>query len=66
MVRDAIPQLEVSKVKTIIGIVLEQKTMINTFIKQSEFKACINEKLNDEIISYSFKLPRMTIEPCNT
>ena len=29
--------------------------MINTLIKQSDIKACINDKLNDEIINHFFK-----------
>ena len=29
--------------------------MINTLLKQSDIKACINDKLNDEIINLFFK-----------
>ena len=53
--KDAIPPLEVSKLRTINDILLGQKAMINTLIKQSDIKACINDKLNDEIINHFFK-----------
>ena len=53
--KDAIPPLEVSKLRTIYDILLGQKAMINTLIKQSDIKACINDKLNDEIINHFFK-----------
>ena len=53
--KDAIPLLEVSKLRTITDILLGQKAMINTLIKQSDIKACINDKLNDEIINDFFK-----------
>ena len=53
--KDAIPPLEVSKLRTINDILLGQKAMINTLIKQSDIKACINDKLNDKIINHFFK-----------
>ena len=53
--KDAIPPLEVSKLRTIYDILLGQKAMINTLIKQSDIKACINDKLNDEIVNHFFK-----------
>ena len=53
--KDAIPPLEVSKLRTINDILLGQKAMINTLIKQSDIKACINDKLNDEIVNHFFK-----------
>ena len=53
--KDAIPPLEVSKLRTVNDILLGQKAMINTLIKQSDIIACINDKLNDEIISHFFK-----------
>ena len=50
--KDAIPPLEVSKLRTVNDILLLQKAMINTLIKQSDI---INDKLNDEIINHFFK-----------
>ena len=41
--------------RTINDILMGQKPMINTLIKQSDIKAYINDKLNDEIINYFFK-----------
>ena len=53
--KDAIAPLEVSKLRTINDILLEQKAIINTLIKQSDIKTCINDKLIDEIINHFFK-----------
>ena len=53
--KDTVPSLEISKLRTINDILLGQKAMINTLIKKNNIKACINDKLNDEIINRFFK-----------
>ena len=49
---DAISSLEVSKLRTMNDILLGQKTMIYTLIKLIDTKACISDKLNEEIINH--------------
>ena len=53
--KDTILSLKDSKLRTINDILLGQKAMINTLMKQSDIKACIYDKLNDEIIKQFFK-----------
>ena len=46
---------EVSILRNVNYILLEEKALINKLIKQNHIKACFNDKLNNKIINHFFK-----------